>query len=63
LVFFAGEATSETRYSYADGAYSSGIREAERIIKLFGPSSSGAAAHSAHAKHNHNNVSVAQSKL
>jgi hypothetical protein len=58
------------RYSYADGAYASGIREADRIIRLFAPPSTGAAAHSAHAKHNHDNNGngvaakpVAQSKL
>ena len=33
-VLFAGEATHLSRFSTVDGAYSSGIREAERIIEL-----------------------------
>ena len=32
-VFFAGEATSTARYGYADGAFSTGIREAKRILR------------------------------
>lgn len=33
-LFFAGEHTSRDRFGYADGAYSSGLREADRILKL-----------------------------
>ena len=32
-VFFAGEATSTARYGYADGAFSTGIREAKRVMR------------------------------
>jgi len=32
-VFFAGEATSTQRYGYADGAFSTGVREAKRILR------------------------------
>ena len=32
-VLFAGEATSTTRFGYADGALSSGIREAKRLLR------------------------------
>lgn len=34
IVFFAGEATSWTRSTYADGAFSSGVREAQRVAKF-----------------------------
>ena len=33
-VLFAGEATSTTQYSTMNGAFQSGLREAERIIKI-----------------------------
>lgn len=32
-ILFAGEATSANRYGYADGALSSGIREAKRLLR------------------------------
>jgi len=68
VLFFGGEATSETRFSYADGAYASGIREADRIIKLLvsptaSSSSSSSTAHSAHSKSKSKDGAVAQSKL
>jgi monoamine oxidase len=34
-IFWAGEHTSTDRFGYADGAYVSGLREAERIIGLY----------------------------
>jgi hypothetical protein len=32
-VLFAGEATSPTRFGYTDGAFSSGVREAKRLLQ------------------------------
>lgn len=34
-VFFCGEHTSAHRFGYADGAYETGLREADRIMNLF----------------------------
>jgi hypothetical protein len=30
---FAGEASNQARYGYADGAFSTGIREAKRLLR------------------------------
>merc|ERR1711957_208730 len=34
-LLFAGEATSETRYGYMDGALETGKREAQRLIRMY----------------------------
>lgn len=34
-IYFAGEHTSSSRFGFADGAYASGLREADRIIEQY----------------------------